>query len=249
MSSGFKDHFSERASGYASYRPHYPPALAAWLSEIAPGKGLAWDVACGSGQLSTQLGAHFDRVIATDASAAQIEQGVPHPRVEYRVEPAEKSSLPYRSVDLITAAQAAHWLTLPDFYKEAGRVAGPGAVLALIAYGRTQIDLGIDSIIEEFYGGDLDAWWPPERKHIETEYRDLDFPFQRIEAPAFEMQVSWTADDLLGYVRTWSAVRAMEGAHGPGATERFAAALRAEWGKDTRLVRWPVVVKAGRLSC
>lgn len=247
MSSGFKDHFSERASGYASYRPHYPPELAAWLSDAATDTATAWDVACGSGQLSTLLGDHFGRVVATDASAAQIAQAVGHPHVEYRVEPAEKTSLPDRSVDLITVAQAAHWLTLDDFYEEARRVARPTAVIALIAYGRTRIHPVIDSIIESFYAGDLDVWWPPERKHIETEYRHLHFPFERIDAPAFEMQVSWTADEILGYIRTWSAVRAMEAAHGPDATDRFAAALRAEWGKDTLLVRWPVVIKAGKV--
>lgn len=247
MSSGFKDHFSERAPAYASYRPHYPPELAAWLSDAAADTATAWDVACGSGQLSTLLGDHFTRVIATDASAAQIAQSVVHPRVEYRVEPAEKSSLPDRSVDLITVAQAAHWLALDDFYKEARRAARPRAVIALIAYGRTQIHPVIDAIIEKFYAGDLNAWWPPERKHIETEYRHLHFPFDRIEAPLFEMRVSWTADYLLGYIRTWSAVRAMEAAQGPAATDRFAAALRVAWGDVARSVRWPVVIKAGKM--
>src|SRR5262245_37967932 len=94
----FKDHFSERAAGYASYRPHYPRTLAEWLAGIAPARETAWDAACGSGQLSTLLGDQFNKVIATDASSAQIFQAVQHARVEYRVEPAESSSLPERSV-------------------------------------------------------------------------------------------------------------------------------------------------------
>lgn len=245
MTGEFRDHFSERAAGYAAYRPQYPQALAEWLAGIAPARGLAWDAACGSGQLSTLLGEHFENVIATDASAAQISQAGAHDRVEYRAEPAENSSLADASVDLITVAQAAHWLNLDAFYAEAGRVARPGAAIALVAYERTRIAPAIDGIVERFYSGKLDPWWPPERRHIETGYRHLPFPFPPIDAPRFEMELSWTAEQLIGYVRTWSAVRAMEAKEGPTATERFATELRAAWGDEARRVGWPVIVRAG----
>jgi SAM-dependent methyltransferase len=243
----FKDHFSERAAGYAAYRPHYPPSIAAWLAEESPARELAWDVACGSGQLSVLLGAHFEKVIATDASAAQIAQAERHPHVEYRVERAEQTSLADRSVDLITVAQAAHWLDLAAFYGNARRAARPGALIALIAYERTQISPEVDAVVEAFYSGDLAGWWSPERSHIETGYRDLDFPFVRVEAPRFDMRASWDADQLIGYVKTWSAVRAMESAKGSSATERFITALRAVWGDGQREIRWPTVVLAGRM--
>ena len=244
----FKDHFSERAAGYATYRPHYPRELAEWLASIAPARDTAWDVACGSGQLSTLLGDSFERVIATDASAAQVAQAMQHPRVEYRVEPAESSSLTDRSVDLITVAQAAHWLRLDAFYSEARRVAAAGGAIVLIAYEKTRITPSVDAVVEAFYSGDLDPWWPPERKHIETGYRELAFPFARIETPSFGMQVTWTVEQLLGYIRTWSAVRAMESKHGPAATDRFAEALRRAWGTEPRVVSWPVVLLAGRVD-
>src|SRR5690349_17590978 len=121
MTAEFKDHFSERAAGYASYRPHYPREVATWLASVAPARNLAWDVACGSGQLSTLLGDLFRLVIATDASAAQIEQAARHPNVEYRVEPGERASLSDRTADLITVAQAAHWIDLKAFYAEVRR--------------------------------------------------------------------------------------------------------------------------------
>lgn len=246
--SGFKDHFSERAAGYAIYRPHYPATLAAWLASAAPARKLAWDVGCGSGQLSTLLGDHFEKVIATDPSSAQIERAVAHPRVEYRVEPAESSSLASSSADLITVAQAAHWMKLDAFYREARRVARDAAIIALVAYERTRIDPSVDPIIEKFYAGDLARWWPPERKHIERGYRSLDFPFGAAAAPKFEMKAMWTADQLVGYVRTWSAVRAMEAANGPEATNRFEDSVRRAWGTGSRQVTWPMVVLAGRMT-
>jgi SAM-dependent methyltransferase len=247
MPDAFKDHFSERAAGYASYRPHYTPELAAWLASIAPVRRLAWDAACGSGQLSTLLGDQFEKVIATDASREQVGQATPHARVEYRVEPAETSSLATHSADLITVAQAVHWLDLDAFYKEARRVARPGAAIALVAYHIAVIDPVVDEVIGRFYGGDLDGYWPPERKHIESEYREIDFPFEKIPAPRLHLRVSWTVDEMLGYINTWSAVRALEKAGGRETTERFAEALRGTWGPAAREVSWPIVILAGRI--
>lgn len=249
MTATFKDHFSERAAGYASFRPHYTRELAEWLASLAPAKDLAWDVACGSGQLSTLLGDEFAKVIATDASAAQIEQAVRHPHVEYRTEPAERSSLVDRSVDIITVAQAVHWLDLDAFYDEVRRVARPGGVLALIAYHIAVIEKKVDAVIDRFYSGDLDGYWPAERKHIETEYRDLSFPFERIDPPARKyLTVQWDVEQMLGYIRTWSAVRALEKAKGPAQTDQFADRLRKVWGSKSREVRWPLVFVAGRIS-
>ena len=247
--SAFKDHFSDRAAGYASYRPHYSKELARWLASVAPAKRLAWDAACGSGQLSTLLGDEFEAVVATDLSRQQIEHAEPHPRVEYRVESAEKSSLPDGSVDLVTVAQAVHWLSLGAFYQEARRVGRPGAAIALVAYHIAIIDPAIDAVIDRFYSGDLDGYWPPERKHIESEYRELPFPFERIPSPGrMHLSVSWTVEQMLGYIRTWSAVRALEKAKGPSLTDAFARRLHEAWGTRIRLVRWPLVILAGRIS-
>jgi SAM-dependent methyltransferase len=243
----FKDHFSERASGYAAHRPHYSKELAEWLASLAPTEKLAWDVACGSGQLSTLLGDHFENVVATDASSAQIAQATPHPRVEYRVEPAEHSSLADASVDLVTVAQAVHWLDLDAFYREVRRVARPGAAIAIVAYHIAVIDPVVDTVIDGFYSGDLDGYWPPERKHIETEYRDIPFPFERISPPSrMFLGVNWDVEQMLGYIRTWSAVRALEAKNGAAQTDRFATRLRQAWGPEKRDVRWPIVILAGR---
>ncbi len=241
----FKDHFSERAAGYASHRPHYPRDLVAWLATISPATSRAWDAGCGSGQLSTLLGDHYDVVIATDASASQIEQATPHPRVDYRVEPAEKTSVFSASTDLITLAQAAHWIDLGAFYGEVRRVARPAAIVALIAYGKTEVEPSVDAVVEDFYGVELESYWPPERRHIENGYRDLPFPFARVEPPVLQMRHAWRAEDLIGYIRTWSAVRAMEKNHGAVSTERFADRLRAVWGSEVREVRWPLTIIAG----
>ena len=100
--SSFEDYFSAQAADYARYRPHYPAQLFEYLASVAPGHSLAWDCGTGNGQAAVALAEHFERVIATDASAEQLAHAMPHERVEYRVEAAEAVSLPPHSADLAT---------------------------------------------------------------------------------------------------------------------------------------------------
>ena len=69
----FKDHFSGHAVEYAKFRPHYPDELFEYLALISPRHELAWDCATGNGQAAVGLARHFDSVIATDASAQQLQ--------------------------------------------------------------------------------------------------------------------------------------------------------------------------------
>ncbi len=249
MTGTFKDHFSKGAAEYAAYRPHYPPALADYLTSLAPARHLAWDVGCGSGQFSTLLGDRFEGVLATDASADQIARALPYPRVTYVVATADRFDIPSSSIDLITVAQAAHWFDLPTFYAEARRVAKPGAVLAMFTYGITVVDAPVGPVIDDFYSRVLGRWWPRERRHTENGYREFEFPFQEIDPPEIEMVVDWSVDQLIGYVGTWSGVRALVAAEGDPPFQIFSVRMRDAWGAvSTRRVRWPLGMRIGRIS-
>src|SRR5438128_6041784 len=95
----FKDHFSGHAAEYAKFRPHYPDELFEYLASISPRRELAWDCATGNGQAAVGLARHFNAVIATDASAQQIERAEPDDRISYQVAPAEASGNDSASVD------------------------------------------------------------------------------------------------------------------------------------------------------
>lgn len=244
----FKDHFSGHSTAYAAFRPTYPRALATELKNISPGRQLALDVACGSGQLTVLLAEQFDRVVGTDASAAQIAASQPHERVTYKVALAEESGLPESCVDLVTVAQAAHWLNLDAFYREVRRVARPGAVVALICYGLHRIDDAIDRVVERFYSETVGRYWPPERRFIEERYRSVPFPFDDIRLPELSMEADWRLDDLLNYLSTWSAVQAARRATGVDPIAPLAEELRQVWGDEEmkRRITWPLTVRAGR---
>lgn len=244
----FADHFSRHAGAYASRRPHYPDELFDYLSSVSPRHELAWDCAAGSGQASIPLTRSFRRVIATDASGAMLAQAPPHPRVEYRVVPAECSGIETSSVDLVTVAQALHWLNIDRFYAEAGRVLVPGGILAVWTYG-TQVleDPVINHHLHTFYTDVVGPYWAAERQHVESGYRTLPFPYPEFTAGRFSMQERWTLPELVGYVGTWSATQSYRQATGRDPLERLESDLAAEWGNAAvrRRVCWSISLRIG----
>ncbi len=245
----FADHFSAASDDYARYRPVYPTSLFETLAGHAPGPGLAWDCATGNGQAALGLARHFRRVYASDASAQQIREAKTHPHIEYRVAAAEHSGLDDASVDLITVAQALHWFDHDAFYREARRVARPGALIAAWTYVLLDISPDINAAVSQLHGDILGDWWPAERRHVDNGYRDLPFPFETVDLPAFVMTARWSLNDLLGYLQTWSATRRYRQQLGHDPVGHITAQLHSFWGpaETCREVRWPLTLLAGRV--
>lgn len=248
--SDFKDHFSGHARHYAEARPTYPPALFEWLAGEAPGRTLAWDAGCGNGQASIALAPHFDRVLATDPSRPQIENAVQRAKVDYRVEPAERSSADDRSVDLISVAQAFHWLDHARFYDEVRRVAKAGALLAAYGYDLMRVSVEIDAVIDAFHDDVVGPYWPPERALIAAQYETIAFPFEPVDFPPFAMTHDWTMTQTLAYLETWSAVQRCRKATGEDPMPALRVALARAWGDagEIRQVEWPMFGKVGRIA-
>ena len=244
---GFKDHFSSRADEYAAFRPRYPDALFHYLAGSAPSLGFAWDCACGNGQAALALAEHFDRIVATDASAEQIACAAEHERIEYRVAPAEESSLDSGSIDLVCVAQAMHWFDLDRFHLEVKRVAAPGAVLAAWCYELFEIDPEIDERIFAFYDGAIGPYWPPERRHIEAGYGDIEFPYRETVAPEFQMTASWNLPETIGYLGTWSALTRYRSSNDDDPLAELGRDLEALWGDPARrrMARWLLKLRIG----
>ncbi len=244
--SAFKDHFSGQSKAYQRYRPDYPAALFEWLAAMAPGRGFALDVATGNGQAAIALAAHFEAVVATEPAAAQLAEARAHPRVTYQQEAAEAISLATGSVDLVTAAQAAHWFDWPRFAAAAVRVLRPGGVLAIWSYGNCEVAPDIDRLVADFFRDVVGPYWPRERRHVEEDYRDLVLPFPPLEAPDFAMHTQWDFAAMLGYLDTWSAVRRYRARTGRDPLQLLARPLADAWGPERREMHWPLTLKAGR---
>lgn len=245
----FKDHFSGHAQDYAQFRPTYPPALTQTLADFCSSRDMALDVGCGNGQLTRALGPHFHQVLGTDASAEQIAAAPLLTNVTFKVAPAEVTPLPNQSVDLVVAAQAAHWFDRPKFYADVLRLARPNAIIALICYGPLEGDPTIQPAITSFRN-QIASYWPPERALVESGYRNLDFPFKELDWPDLSIDVNWNLQELVGYCSTWSSVKAYAKQHQTDPLLEFAQALHDIWGEPStqRLIRFPLYARIGRAA-
>jgi ubiquinone/menaquinone biosynthesis C-methylase UbiE len=113
------------ARRYARARPYvHSTAIDRFRSfaQIDAPLSLALDVGCGTGHSTIVLTDIAERVIAVDPSEDMLKQATPHPNVEYRKSTAEDTPFQDDQFDLITAAQAFHWLDREAFLAEAFRL-------------------------------------------------------------------------------------------------------------------------------
>jgi SAM-dependent methyltransferase len=245
----FEDHFSVVAGSYTRYRPSYPSVLFDYLAREAPGRERAWDCATGGGQAAIRLAERFEEVWATDASPEQIENAVSRPNVRYSVAAADASGLEEKSVELVTVAQAMHWLPFEPFYAEARRVLKPRGIVAVWSYDLTEIGPRIDPLIRRLSHEIVGDCWPPERAYVHEGYRTIPFPFDELPAPRVRMTEEWNLDHLRGYLATWSAVWRYRERTGEDALASIDADLRRAWGDASRVrtLRWPLHLRVGRV--
>jgi SAM-dependent methyltransferase len=187
-------------------------------------------------------------VIAIDASASQIAHAAQHPNIEYRVGSAEHSGLHDHSIDLVTVATALHWFDLDAFYREVNRVLKPGGAIAVWGYGDPVMDdPRLHELVDTFNQTTLATYWPPERFHLVDGYRSLPFPFTEIEPHEWILEETWTLDDLLGYLSTWSGVQRYIDREHQNPLAALLPELANAWGDEGQRhrIRWPIRMRAG----
>lgn len=67
-----------------------------------------------------------------------------------------------------------------------------------------------NEIIEDIFA-EVESFWPPERFIVEGNYRSITLPILEVSVDNFEMQLEWTAVEMLNYMRTCSATADTEG--------------------------------------
>jgi len=241
------EYFNVRSNDYKKYRPVYPKGLFDFLADIAPANDLAWDCGCGTGQATAALSDYFDHIIGTDVSKGQIKNAIKKQNIIYKVTSEKNSELKNKSVDLVTCAQSLHWLTLNKFYKEVKRVLKPGGIIAVWTYNLFRVNKDIDDLIDKFYFDIIYNYWPEQRKHVESKYTELDFPFSKLCAPQFSMEAEWSLDQLIGYLNTWTGVQNYIEFEAFSPLEFVENELKIIWkkNKSKKKIVWPLTVKVG----
>lgn len=246
--SGFADHFSGHARVYAEFRPTYPEALFDWLADVAPSRQRAWDCACGNGQATRALAARFRRVVGADASVAQLALASAPPNAAWVAATAESAPLAGASVDLLTIAQALHWLDAERLWADARRCLRRGGVVAAWGYQLLNVTPAVDAVTGRYYHRVVGPYWPPGRALLESGFATVPFPFDELLSPRFEMSAHWPLARLTGYLASWSASRRYAHARGSDPLEAVRSDLEAAWGDPSREreVRWPLSLRVGR---
>ncbi|XP_064612751.1 putative methyltransferase DDB_G0268948 [Liolophura sinensis] len=252
------------AQAYARFRPDYNAAVWDVIMDYCE-KGtchfeLAVDVGCGTGQSTLPLSERFKQVIGIDVSEQQIKHAQSNSKasnISYRVGAAEDlSKIQDGSVDLITCAQALHWMDLEKFYPEVTRVSRPGGSLVAYGYGIWCLDVKeAEDICMQFYGETLGPYWGTGRKHVEEKYSQFALPFPGwVRHEDIWQEKEFTVDDFCGYMSSWSAYHKYKEEH-PEETELSAVCTKLKKlyseredppGPGVMTVKWPVFLLMGR---
>jgi SAM-dependent methyltransferase len=243
-----KDLFSVQAKAYAAYRPTYPRELFDYIVSFVDQRKTVWDCATGNGQAAVVLGEYFDKVEASDISEEQIRNAVQKENIHYQVCPAEKTAFADNSFDLITVAQAYHWLNWKAFREEATRVGKPNAVVAVWTYGLLSTDdERLNRLLDHFYRDIVGGFWDAERKYVDDAYTTVDFDFAPLPSRTFEINLQWTKEQFTGYLTSWSAVQHYIKQKNSSPIALIEKDLNELWNdEDARAISFPVYLRIGR---
>lgn len=243
--------FSAGSEQYARYRPSYPENLFSFLNEISAQHESVWDCATGNGQAAISCARYFSQVDATDISAEQIQHCIANSKINYTVSSAETTLFDDNSFDLIMVAQALHWFNQEKFFQEAGRVLKPNGILAIFGYGFFEISPDIDTVIYENLLVPIDRFWAKGNRLLMSGYKDVSMPFNEINIPQnFTIKVEWTLQQLLEYLRTWSAAKLFTEKLGYDPVTQLESKIKPLWKEPekVRSVKMPLFLRASRKS-
>lgn len=179
------ERFSNRVENYVKYRPTYPPEVLQFLrGELGlQASSIVADIGSGPGISAKIFLENGCRVYGVEpnaamrAAAAEFLRGFPNFKSVDGT--AENTTLPDRSVDFVTAAQAFHWFDAKRARTEFERVLKPGGAVVLLwnerrldaddfhrEYEKFLLEFGkdytgvrhenvTDDHLREFFGGDF----------------------------------------------------------------------------------------------
>lgn len=130
--------FTGKASIYEKYRPEYPKEFIDYLySEVGFSKdSIISDIGSGTGILSKQLLDRGSKVLCVEPNES-MRQAAERKLSSYQNSvsihgSAEQTTLPEKSVDYITVAQAFHWFDADRFREECRRILRPNGKVVLV---------------------------------------------------------------------------------------------------------------------
>lgn len=209
MTQSFQPRFGHVAGEFQRYRPDYPAKLYQILLARVPAqhRRRAMDLGAGTGMVTGHLIPYFREVISVEPDAqmaAKIAESFPLAVI--RIVPAEECRQAPGSADLVTIANALHWMDAERVFANAHMWLREGAPLAVFDRPLPKAGREVDGVtLAEFRGP-----WKPYRDPRLS--RDVSYRAQLQSAPGFRIvediripnTVPMTVQDFVGFWRSTS---------------------------------------------
>ena len=199
--------FGSAGEQYDRYRPAPPRALVEDLAASHPVDVL--DVGCGTGKVAVALAARGMRVLGVETDVRMADVARTH-EVPVEVADFESWDAAGRRFDLITCADAWHWIDPARGVEKAASVLRPGGTLALF-WSYYLLDDHVAALFQRVY----DEHAPQARTHSYEPVQAQGEPFEPVPAfgptrtRTYRWQTTVNATDWAGLVGTFSDHRAL----------------------------------------
>lgn len=214
----FSSYKQAESKQYAQVRMSYHPSVyeTAITHHTATGGRLnsLLDVGCGPGLATRDLASHFDHVTGIDAGQSMISvaqsmnlKTASSEPVRFELSTAEDmAGIADESIDLITAANAAHWFDMPTFWTRAAQVLRPGGSVAMWTSGEpaahpdTPNAVAINEAFKRCQKDYLEPYFEPGNLLTRNGYRTLGMPWDAVPSiEAFDdkslFRKEWALDE------------------------------------------------------
>ncbi|KAK4059156.1 hypothetical protein Trihar35433_11153 [Trichoderma harzianum] len=204
----FSSYDQNQGKAYAHARPDYDPGVYKAVINHHKSTGGQFDtvvdVGCGPGSATRGLAPYFANAIGLDPSQGMVATarsfgGVSSESrpIRFEISTAEDlgahlaTPISDSSVDLITAANAAHWFDMPQFWLAAARILKPGGTVALWTSGEIRVHpsmpnaAALQAVFDEHTETYLKPFHVPGNYMVRSGYADLGLPWtiaQPVEA-------------------------------------------------------------------
>lgn len=243
-----KDLFLYASVLYRQSRLAYPHSIIQEILKHVPQRQFVWDCGAGNGQFTQLLVPYFEQIVATDLNSQQLQQASYFENVSYQVQQAEKTSFADQSFDLITVAQSIHYFDADRFYAEVMRTLKKDGVLAVLGFGLIEVqDVELNVLIQQLYFDTLKGFDDVERAHIDQAYQTLPLCFDEIATPAIDVDLSWSAEQLLEYLNTWSGLKHDRNNNMEMKESLAAIIVYLDQTQDLFEIKLPVFMRLGKL--
>ena len=140
-----------------------------------------------------------------------------------------------------------HWFDHDAFALEVKRVLKPKGILAAWGYSPPRVNQEIDTIIDYAAFDLLENYWANGCEYLNNRYRNIPFPFKRIENNEFYCSLEYDLNGLIGYLESWSPRLNYMKKYNKDPLDLIKPKLSSLWGNpnEIKTVKFPIFLLLG----